>query len=170
MRKISLVFWVFISLTSCNGQQMNRTEFDEEVGGNILIGNVNLEGLKTAPYSDWFQKGYDDYLVDGKTLATMDKDILVDEIKVTLVFGTWCSDSRREVPRFYKILDYLGYDLDNMRMICVNTDKTAEGTGVGSLDIQRVPTIIFYKEGVEIGRIIESPHESLEKDMMEIIK
>jgi len=90
-------------------------------------------------------------------------------VKITLVLGTWCSDSRREVPWFYKILESLEYDLDNMKVICVNTAKTAEGIDVDQLDIQKVPTFIFYKEGVELGRIIETPQTSLEKDMAKIL-
>jgi len=169
MRKLGLIILIFISIVSCKGQQLNKTEFDEEAGDNILIGQINLDGLKSATFSDWFDLEYNDYQVDDSTLATVDKDVFIDEIKITLVFGTWCSDSRREVPRFYKILNNLAYDLDNMKVICVNTNKTAEGEGVESLDIQRVPTFIFYREGVEIGRIIETPNKSLEKDMAKII-
>ena len=169
MRKLGLIILVFISIVSCNGQQLNKTEFDEEAGDNILIGQINLDGLKSAPFSDWFDLEYNGYQVDDSTLATIDKDVFIDEIKITLVFATWCSDSRREVPRFYKILNRLTYDLDNMKVICVNTNKTAEGEGVENLDIHHVPTIIFYREGVEIGRIIETPTESLEKDMAKII-
>ena len=87
-----------------------------------------------------------------------------------MVLGTWCGDSRREVPRFYKILESLEYDLENMTVICVNTSKTADGTNVDQLNIQKVPTIIYYKDEIELGRIIESPQESLEKDMSSIVK
>jgi thiol-disulfide isomerase/thioredoxin len=170
MRKLGLFFLIFISIVSCNGQQLNKTEFDEAAGDNILIGQINLDGLKSAPYSGWFNLEYNDYQVDDASLATVDKDVFIDEIKIVLVFGTWCSDSRREVPRFYKILNNLAYDLNNMKVICVNTNKTAEGEGVESIDIQRVPTFIFYRQGVEIGRIIETPNVSLEKDLVKIIR
>jgi len=38
-----------------------------------------------------------------------------------------------------------------------------------NLDILKVPTIIFYLKGKEIGRIVETPVKSLEKDMARII-
>jgi len=169
MKKISLAILTLILVVSCGGQQINQTEFDEKAGDNILIGQVNLEGFKKAPFNEWYDAECADYQADDSTLATIEKDDFIDNVKITLVLGTWCSDSRREVPRFYKILESLEYDLDNMKVICVNTAKTAEGIDVDQLDIQKVPTFIFYKEGVELGRIIETPQTSLEKDMAKIL-
>ena len=37
------------------------------------------------------------------------------------------------------------------------------------LKIELVPTIIFYKDGYEIGRIVETLTESLEKDLLKIL-
>ena len=56
-----------------------------------------------------------------------------------------------------------------MPVIAVNKNKKAEGTDVDILNIEKVPTIIFFKNGEELGRIIETPNESLEKDMLKII-
>ena len=169
MKKISLAIFALIFIISCGGQQINQTEFDEKAGDNILIGQINLDGFKNAPFNEWFDEEYAVYQVDDSTLTTMDKDDFMDNVKITMVLGTWCGDSRREVPRFYKILESLEYDLENMKVICVNRSKTAEGTEVDQLDIQRVPTIIFYREGLETGRIIESTQESLEKEMVGIV-
>ena len=36
-------------------------------------------------------------------------------------------------------------------------------------DIEFVPTIIFLRNGKELGRIVESPEQSLEKDMRKIL-
>ncbi|MEN8120562.1 MAG: thioredoxin family protein [Bacteroidota bacterium] len=170
MKKASLAILAFILIVSCGGQQINKTEFDEKAGDNILIGQINLDGFKSAPFNEWFDEEFAAYQVDDSILMTIDKDDFMDNVKITVVLGTWCGDSRREVPRFYKILESLEYDLDNMKVICVNTSKTAEGTNVDQLDIQKVPTIIFYREGMETGRIIESPLESIEKDMAGIVK
>ena len=169
MKKTSLAILALILVVSCGGQQINQTEFDEKAGDNILIGQINLDGLKSAPFNEWFDEEFAFYQVDDSTLSTMDKNDFMDNVKITMVLGTWCGDSRREVPRFYKILELLDYDLDNMKVICVNTNKTADGTNVDQLDIQKVPTIIYYKDGIELGRIIESTQESLEKDMAKIL-
>ena len=44
----------------------------------------------------------------------------------------------------------------------------SEGLEEG-LDIQRTPTFIFFKNGVEIGRIVETPRDSLENDILKIV-
>jgi len=41
---------------------------------------------------------------------------------------------------------------------------------IDNLDIKRVPTFIIYENGEEIGRIIETPKKSLEKDLEKIVK
>ena len=52
----------------------------------------------------------------------------------------------------------------------VSEDKdTPEGLEEG-MDIQYVPTIILFKNGEELGRIVESPVETLEKDLLKIAK
>ena len=37
------------------------------------------------------------------------------------------------------------------------------------LDIELVPTFIFYRNGEELGRIVETPEDTLEKDLAEIV-
>ncbi len=88
--------------------------------------------------------------------------------------GTWCKDSKREVPRFYKILENAKFQKNKISLIGVDSTKenykkspTGEEKG---LNIIRVPTFIFYKNGIDVNRIIEYPIESLEKDLLKIIK
>ena len=50
--------------------------------------------------------------------------------------------------------------------MCIR-DRSNEAEG---LRIELVPTIIFYKDGSEIGRIVETPVESMEKDLLKIIE
>ena len=83
--------------------------------------------------------------------------------------GTWCGDSRREVPRFYKIIDNLNFDENKITVINVNRKMEAKGIDVQSLEISRIPTFIFCINNKELGRIIETPKKSLEKDLMGII-
>ena len=170
MRNILFLLVIILFATSCTNKNINRVVFDEKASNNILIGYVNREGLKNEPFHEWFTPEYRSYTVNDSLLSRINKDDFRKNVKITLVFGTWCSDSRREVPRFYKILDHLEYDTKKMTVIAVNTNKTANGTPVDELNIDHIPTFIFYKKGEEIGRIIESPEKSLEEDILEIVK
>ncbi len=114
------------------------------------------------------EREYEMYQVDVETAEQL-KDNW-DNVEITLVMGTWCSDSRREVPRFYKILDEIGYPFEIINLIGVNRDKAGLADEVDGMEIHFIPTIIFYGNGNELGRIVEMPYESLEKDMLEIVK
>ena len=86
--------------------------------------------------------------------------------------GTWCGDSRREVPRMYKILDHSQVKPSQIQLINLNNSDTAykqspthEERG---LNILRVPTLLIFENGREVGRVVESPVISLEKDILAI--
>ena len=97
-------------------------------------------------------------------------DISKDGITIKIVLGTWCPDSRREVPRFMRILDLWQFPMANVTFIGVDNAKLSPVGEYEKLDIQRVPTFIIYKNNIEAGRIIENPTTSLEQDMVNILK
>ena len=94
---------------------------------------------------------------------------LVGGVEVETFIGTWCKDSQREVPRFYKIFDQLSLDPGAMRLIMLDRDKKSGRNIEDGKDVDHVPTFIFLKNGTEIGRIVESPIESLEEDIFNIL-
>jgi len=82
------------------------------------------------------------------------------------VLGTWCSDSQEQVPGFFKVLDKIRFDKKNVQMIAVDSAKEAGIIDLVNYNIQKVPTFIIYRKGREIGRIIEKPYMTLEKDLL----
>ena len=113
----------------------------------------------------WFPKQYDAYQPD---LNGFDSTNL-KQISIKIFMGTWCHDSKREVPRLYKILDELYYDYENFEIIGLTKDKKGYFQDYATFGITNTPTIIFYRNDVEIGRIIEEPKGSLEDQMARII-
>jgi hypothetical protein len=53
-------------------------------------------------------------------------------------------------------------------MIGVDFDKKAREIDVDVFNISRVPTFIFHRNEIEIGRITETPIETLEEDFLKI--
>jgi len=133
-----------------------------------LLGYFNQGRLKLEPHSEWFYKGYDDYQPGAEAMNSLD-GIGRAGLTIKLVMGTWCPDSRREVPRFMKILDTWKFPSDLVTFIGVDNGKLSPIAGYEQLDIQRVPTFIIYKNNIEAGRIIENPVTSLEQDMVNIL-
>lgn len=133
----------------------------------ILVGKADREGLTQEPFNAWFNKNLDSYDVHEETVLAI-KPLLKD-VHVKAFMGTWCGDSKRETPRFYKIMDQAGFDYDNLSLITVTRQKNTPEKYEEGLNITNVPTFIFYKNGKEINRIVEFPVESLEKDILAIL-
>ncbi len=117
----------------------------------------------------WFYKGYDEYQVNPEALKQLE-DIDREGLTIKIVMGTWCPDSRREVPRFMKVLDAWEFPSGKLTFIGVDNGKLSPVGEYEQLEIQRVPTFIFYKNNIEAGRIIENPVTSLEQDMVNILR
>ena len=133
-----------------------------------ILGDFGLRRLTEPPYDSWYISGYDDYQPDPPVMEELMKTD-ISNLTITIVLGTWCPDSRREVPRFMKIIDLWGFPLEKIRLIGVDINKVAPLADYEALDIERVPTFIFYENNSEKGRIIEVPVASLEVDSRDIL-
>lgn len=160
-------FLVFVSF-NLFGQQFNHSTIDTVKNKKMLIGFCTRDAFQDTTFKDWFDEHYNSYQPDYETLDKLEGKL--DEISITIVMGTWCSDSREQIPAFFKILDELNYSSDKVKLICVDRKKKGLSNEADDLNIELVPTIIFYKDKQEIGRIIETPMESLEKDLQKIVE
>ena len=148
-------------------QEFNTITTDEKTDKPMLIGYTTLEAFNDTSFSWWWNSAYNMYDVDSVDVE--ESKVKLEDVDIKIVMGTWCSDSRTEVPHFYKILDGINYPKDKVTLINVNRDKQGLENEVEGLDINFVPTLIFYKSGEEIGRIIEMPYETLGKDMLKLL-
>ena len=57
----------------------------------------------------------------------------------------------------------------SLEIIGTDRDKLAGDTDISSLNIEFVPTFIFYESDTELGRIVETPSETMEKDILQIL-
>jgi thiol-disulfide isomerase/thioredoxin len=133
-----------------------------------LVGYFNHGQMTREPHSTWYIKGYDDYQPDTDAINKL-LEINMDDLAIKIIMGTWCPDSRREVPRFMRILDIWQFPVTKVTFIGVDNAKLSPVGEYDKLDIQRVPTFIIYKNNIEAGRIIENPTTSLEQDMVNIL-
>lgn len=134
-----------------------------------LLGDLTPAMLNNPPHSEWYLKGYADYQPDQEIMGEL-MELAKDDLTITIVLGTWCPDSRREVPHFMKMTDLWGFPREKIRFIGVDINKVAPLGDYPALAIERVPTFIFYKNNIEKGRIIEVPVTSLEQDTRDILK
>ncbi|MEO9570609.1 MAG: thioredoxin family protein [Polaribacter sp.] len=163
MKKILLLAFTIV-LTSCTAQQKITAEKNKS---GDLVGFANKESFNQTPYNTWFSQKFETYKPDEATISSLKKEL--KGIKIKGFMGTWCGDSKRETPRFYKILEQADFNLKNFELVTVNRSKKTPDNLQEGLNIKRVPTFIFYKDGKEIGRYVEYARKTLEKDILKIV-
>lgn len=147
--------WIMLTMIACSGYAAEKIERNK-----ILMTN-----------QEW-QEVYRGFQVDeGLVEAIASK--LEGELKIDVYFGFWCGDSKNNVPPFLKIMDVMaGFNekIPTVNYYTVERKPTKETKYfVEEFKVERVPTFIFYRDGKEIGRIIENPKNSLIEDMMNIL-
>ena len=168
MKRLAVILILaFFTAGTAVSQEMNKTVTDPKTGKSVLSGYCDKKGLQQSGFGEVYDQYYDTYDPDRDVIRQIRP--LKKDVNVRIVLGTWCQDSKEQVPRFFKILRKLRWGKKNIEIICVNTMKEAEGIDLKRYDIQRVPTFIFMKDGAELGRIIETPVKSLEEDMLMIL-
>ncbi|WP_298507987.1 thioredoxin family protein [uncultured Kordia sp.] len=153
-------------------QSVNQLTKDAR-GRDMLLGQITKEGFTSNSFNSWFSKNYEAYEPDAAIIKKLKRKL--KKYNITIFMGTWCGDSKREVPKFMKLLEAANFPEEKLRIIGVNNARTSYKQGPNGeekgLNIHRVPTFIVYnKRGKEVGRIVEHAVESLEADLLQICR
>lgn len=180
MKKTTILILATLAITSCKTKQTiteNVTppimeekaiaQEPEKIEELMLTGLKTKNDLQVAPFNTWFTPAEDEYKTNISTITLLKN--APQDYEITIFMGTWCDDSKTQVPHFYKILNEIDFDLSKVKLITMDRSKTTSEKFEEGLNISNVPTFIFYKNGKEMHRIVESPVESLEADMLKII-
>jgi thiol-disulfide isomerase/thioredoxin len=130
----------------------------------ILIGKVTQANIAD---SMWYRENYGGESVSADALNTIND--FSNEVTVEVFFGTWCEDSRIWVPSFIGLIDKTEL-ADQVSLVALPRSKNTAETAKLKEIIERVPTFVFWRDGQEIGRIVETPEVSLVEDMIEVLK
>ena len=167
---ITFLFITLVFTLQLNAQTLNK-EMAIEGETPYLLGKIDKNGLEGKNYTSWFTQNFDDYHPNQSIITEISEKLKTYSIK--LFMGTWCGDSKKEVPRVYKVLEACNFPMEQLTVIAVsrkpNMYKQSPQHEEAGLNIHRVPTIIFYKDNREINRIVEHPITSFEEDISNII-
>ena len=120
-----------------------------------IIGDLTKDELFSKE-----NKFYKNYL--STESYQFDDSIDLDGISVEMLFGTWCHDSQREIPKLLRMLEDINLKPEMISLIGLDYNKNEPLNRGKILNVKRTPTIIFYRDKTEIGRIEESPKIPLE--------
>lgn len=147
-------------------------EIKNKDGDTILVGHCMPYLMQTGIYKDWYDKNYNNYKVD--TAIIQETTSLLKDKRIEIFLGTWCGDTKKHVPKMMKVLQAAKFDTTKLRVIFVdessaNYKQSPQHEEKGK-NIHHVPTFILYDHKGEMNRIVEDPVESLEKDILKILK
>jgi hypothetical protein len=165
--KYFLLAFLFLGSTQIFAQDYKIVQ-DENNGEPLILGYCPVSAMNDSVFNGTWSEEYINYKPDSIVIDILKSKL--DSVSIKIVFRSTCSDSREQLPRFFKILDELNYTKEKLTLIGVSREKKGLSNEAEGLDIEFVPTFIFYKDGKEIGRIVETPSESLEKDLLKIVQ
>ena len=168
MKNILLAILLLFAMNA-SAQELNKKMEDPNKHKEVMLNICTREGITTfEEFKASYDPNYAAYQPDSATIKELGK--LTRGKNITIVLGTWCGDSKFQVPHFLKLADALKLSDSDITFIAVDGSKKAENGLIDKMKITNVPTFIFTdRKGVEIGRITETPKETLEKDMLKIL-
>jgi alkyl hydroperoxide reductase subunit AhpF len=154
MKKIIVPFLCFILL------------FSISVYGTLeLLGPLSKEEI-LENFPDW-QVEVASYVPNQEVIEKL--QAIPSEIKIEIFLGTWCSDTKRNVSAYFKIMDMVDNPLIMTTYIGIPEEDDSRKPFIEGKNIVKVPTFIVYIDNQEKGRIIEDPVKSVEEDLLDII-
>jgi thiol-disulfide isomerase/thioredoxin len=156
---------ILCSIYSCKVMAQNEQKKDTEV---IHLSDFQRHNLNNNTVYPWYLPAYQAYTPDISVLRPLYS--IKKSITVTIYGGSWCDDTHALLPVFYKVADAISMDSSSIKLIGVDRDKKAAHGEEKDMNITKVPSFIFYYDGKEVGRIVESVQKTMEQDMAAIYK
>lgn len=154
-----------LTLSGCAASQ--PTLEDAETKEKMIVGKCSLDDWKR--YAEWSSYDAPDYAPDRETLAQLLPLVQAPDVAFLLFGGSWCGDTKTEFPKYFKLFSALNLPEQKIALYGVNRKKR-ESAGVAERwNVKRVPTLVVLKNGNELGRIVEYPSETIEKDLLRIL-
>ncbi|MDC1415360.1 thioredoxin family protein [Gammaproteobacteria bacterium] len=154
MKKIFQLFFLSLFAYSCASETYPMDPY--------AVGDISIKTL--FENHEGFQDNYEEYQP-----GTLLDPALFRGVEIYMLFGTWCHDSKREVPRLLSLLNKLDVPENQINLIGLNFKKNDSQDRGKKFQIKKTPTFVFLRNQKEIGRIVEMPEISLEADLLKIL-
>ncbi len=103
------------------------------------------------------------------SIAVQQLSLIDDSVKIIVVFGTWCKDSKKHIPSLFKILEEADNPKIETQYIGVNFLNQDPSSAYKRFTVTGNPTILVFRNEIELGRIVEKPKISIEVDLAKIL-
>lgn len=155
MPRFLVVFFIVTTIAVVSAAQSAYTYVPdpEHPGESILLGLATKQVIIHDSSFSWYarnQKGYEPSADIIKAIARVQ-----DSVSFVVFAGTWCDDSQFILPRFFSLLELAGVNDSRVRFYAVDRNKKTPDGSADAFQVERVPTMILFLSGKEIGRVVE---------------
>jgi len=127
------------------------------VPGNYHVGATNIGN--DGVFAEELDKAKVD-VADVNLIKSINKPI-----HIIALFGEWCHDSEREIPKLAKLLNAASNSNITIEYHGMSVNKSEPAALVELHQLRYTPTIVVLRNGKELGRIVEKPKVSLAADI-----
>lgn len=163
-RHLFVILLITLTFQQCSSPKTFSWKTDKS--DQILDGSVHKDILNNPEKFPWFYYGKQAYKPDTaavRILKGMDTSLYV------MIFaGSWCADTQKELPIFFKVAEAAGINNSHIGVLMVDKNKQSAYFNVNAMEIRHIPTFIVYRNGKELGRIVEKTEVSMEADLLKI--
>lgn len=170
MKKLTLLMLILVIIQTSSSAQNDEQFYFNEKDQKHLCGPFDLSVLENdTTYAQWYEDSQKEFEPQTEIISNTEA---LKNMTVDVYLGSWCGDSKNWVPKFVELWDSLGLKREQLHFIALfdGDDKYKQGPNgeEKGKNIHRVPTFIFSKDGQEVARIVEHPHNDLEVDLAQI--
>ncbi len=166
LKNTLLSFTLLLSI--CAWTQPVET-FSERPGEKTLKGHLTRAMLENDTSFKWYATNYKNYKARPDALASLRNQ--ADSVEIVAFMGTWCEDSHLIIPQLIALLDSAQFPKEKFSLIGVDRNKKTIGRLSQALNVTLVPTIIAFKNGKELGRVVEyGKYGMFDKELAEVLR
>jgi len=157
---MKLYLSVSLSILLLTGvRSFSQTDYQvlkDKTGVKLLKGIISKELLANDTAFAWYRENQQGFVPDAAAVKTLKSKTSREDISLMVFCGTWCSDSKKIIPRLFTYLDAAGYPEKRISVVALdrlfNTVKDLSITW----KVATIPTVIVLKDGRELGRVEEN--------------
>jgi thiol-disulfide isomerase/thioredoxin len=165
MKNILLILSLFITQLIF----AQSAEITKDASGNKIIkGFMTKNDLATDTAFAWYAQNQKGYTAEQSALQAFKS--AKDSLHIIAFAGTWCSDTKNLLPKFFALTDAAGFSQDHITLLGVDRNKKTIHHLSEAFKVINVPTFIVLKNGQEIGRVVEyGKYGMFDKELGDII-
>jgi len=152
-------------ITSCVAVKTNKNS--SKKNDIVITGKIQHKVMMEEDLFKWYANGVNNYVVNDSLVGLIRP--YSTKTGVLVFAGNWCSDTKELLPKVVKVLIAAGFKPEEFEFQLLDKQKKSTNFNAKAMQVNYVPTIIFYINGLEKGRIIETINKTAEEEILKIL-